>query len=301
MSTPLIGVDWGTTNLRAFRFGADGAVLETRRDDAGLKNVPNREFEATLRGVIGDWLDAGATRVVMCGMVGSREGWVEAPYLPCPADAVTLSRAMIRAPAAFEAWITPGLSIAHPDNLMDVMRGEETQIFGALRDRAPHLIIAPGTHSKWARVAQGRIKKFHTYMTGEMFAVLKTHSILGKLMEGDEHDTDAFALGVRRGQASSALLHLLFTVRSEGLFAHVAPRALASYLSGLLIGSEITEGLALHQIERDSAVLIIGAGTIAALYQTALELAGAQSVDRLDGEEAAARGLWSLAQAKDAA
>jgi 2-dehydro-3-deoxygalactonokinase len=299
MNAPIIGVDWGTTNLRAFRFSDDGHVLETRRSESGVRSVENGAFEQALLSVIEDWLASDA-RIFISGMAGSREGWREAPYLPCPASIDALGSALIAPPARFEAWLTPGLSVAHENGMFDVMRGEETQIFGALNDAAPDLIIAPGTHSKWARVEDGCIADIHTHMTGEIFAVLKAHSILGRLMQGDAHDEPAFALGVQRGLADSALLNLLFSVRTEGLFAHVAPQALAAYLSGLLIGSEVAEGLSRRHMERDASILVIGAGEIALRYRSALALAGAERVDVINGEDAAARGLWRIAQAKGA-
>lgn len=298
MSRAIVGVDWGTTNLRAFRFDASGAVTETRRSNTGLKSVVDRAFEPALLSVIGEWLTRDAL-VVISGMAGAREGWIEAPYLACPADAAALAQAMIRAPAEFgEAWMVPGLSVDHADGMTEVMRGEETQIFGALADADPALIIAPGTHSKWALVGGGHVRDSHTYMTGELFALLKAHSILGRLIEGDAHDEAAFELGAERGLANSALLNLLFSARTEGLFKRIAPTSIASYLSGLLIGSEIAEGLSLHKLERSAAILIIGAAEIAALYKAALARTGAENVSVLDGETAAAKGLWQIAQAK---
>lgn len=301
MSTSIIGVDWGTTNLRAFRFGADGAVLDARRAAAGLNAVVNRAFEQKLLGVIEDWI-GGDARIVISGMAGSREGWVEAPYVPCPADLDALARAMIPAPASCgEVWLVPGLRAEQANGLTEVMRGEETQIFGAIETRASALVIAPGTHSKWARIEAGRVSDTRTYMTGELFALLKSHSILGRLIQGDAPNEEAFLRGAERGLADAALLNLLFSVRTEGLFERIAPDALSAYLSGLLIGSEAAEGLSLLKLERNAPILVVGAGDIAGLYKRVLAFSGAENVSVVDGEQAAARGLWRLAQIKAAA
>jgi 2-dehydro-3-deoxygalactonokinase len=181
------------------------------------------------------------------------------------------------------------------------MRGEETQIFGAIETRSPALVIAPGTHSKWARIEAGRVSDTRTYMTGELFALLKSHSILGRLIQGDAPNEEAFLRGAERGLADAALLNLLFSVRTEGLFERIAPDALSAYLSGLLIGSEAAEGLSLLKLERNAPILVVGAGDIAGLYKRVLAFSGAENVSVVDGEQAAARGLWRLAQIKAAA
>ncbi|HVZ98853.1 MAG TPA: 2-dehydro-3-deoxygalactonokinase [Caulobacterales bacterium] len=296
MSAPIvIGVDWGTTNLRAFRFDGAGNVVETRRAANGVGMIKDRAFEAALREIVGDWLTQEA-RIVISGMAGSREGWREAPYAPCPADLASVRAAMVRPDAALDARLAPGLSAARGDGLMEIMRGEETQIFGALDSQAADIVVAPGTHSKWARVAEGRVTDIRTYMTGEIYALLKQQSILTRLIDGDASDPDAFALGVQRSLRSAALLNLLFSVRSEGLFGHIATRSLSAYLSGLLIGAEITEGLAEHRLSADIRILVIAAAELGALYRAAFARAGFSKVEIVDGEAAAARGLWRLAQ-----
>ncbi len=292
MSARIIGVDWGTTNLRAFLFDDSGQVVETRRSGAGLASVKDRAFEETLRCVIGDWLKEPA-RIFISGMAGAREGWVEAPYVSCPVNPASHAAAMMRAPATMEVWIAPGVTHQDAAGLHQIMRGEETQIFGADGDG---LIICPGTHSKWARVRDGCIVSLQTAMTGELFALLKTQSILARLMQGDRHSESAFKLGVERAQRNPAVLALLFSVRSEGLFGAITPEDLASYLSGLLIGAEVAQ----FRPSESRVVTLIGAADICALYDMALERAGFPDIDIVSGEDAAARGLWTLAQAKAA-
>lgn len=294
----IIGVDWGSTNLRAFRFDAEGVVADVRRAASGAKALRGDAFEATLAKVLGDWAGK-SSRVVICGMVGGREGWIEAPYAPCPCDLLSLARDIIRAPARFaEVWIAPGARSADHSGRIDVMRGEETQILGGLvEEKGPIHVVAPGTHSKWAQVEGGRLVDFRTYMTGELFAVLKSHSILGRTMEFDApDDRGAFDLGVGRALMEKGLLNLLFSARTEVLFKHVAPQAAPSYLSGVLIGAEIAEASARASLTPTAPIALIGGAELAARYSRAFELAGFTNVRTLDGEVSAARGLWRIAQ-----
>lgn len=297
---PAIGVDWGSTHVRAFRFDSAGAVIETRR---GSSHVEARQFAVTLNSIVRDWLGGPDTPIMLCGMIGSREGWIEAPYVACPGDVSAFAKGMVRAPAEFaDVLIAPGAKSASANSRFDVMRGEETQILGLLESGAPPaLVIAPGTHSKWARLADGALASFRTYMTGEMYAVLKAHSILGRPMPADApHDEAAFDLGVRRALDEDALLNLIFSVRTEHLFARLAPEALASYLSGVLIGAEIAEASKRDKLDPGDETAVISSSDLAARYGRALALAGFDKVRMVDGEAAAARGLWRLAQARTA-
>ncbi|PNS08538.1 2-dehydro-3-deoxygalactonokinase [Solilutibacter silvestris] len=294
--TTLIGGDWGTSNLRLFRFDAGGAVLETREAARGVLAVTDGGFEAELATLLGDWLDSGRARILLSGMIGSRQGWREAPYVACPADAAAIAlQSLAVASALGEIRILPGVQVERGDGCLDVMRGEETQIFGVtMRDGGAQLVVTPGTHSKWVRVKGGRIVDFATYMTGELYALLKTHSILGRLIEGDAHDDAAFAAGVQRALDEPALSKLLFSARSEGLFGRIAPTALSAYLSGLLVGAEVQAAL------RDGSagrVTVIATPQLARNYLAALALAGIDDVEVMDGAQASAAGLWQLATA----
>ena len=185
----MIAVDWGTSGFRAYRLDEAGGIRETRTAPAGILTVAAGGFPAALEARLGDWLDD--TPIVMSGMIGSRQGWREAPYVECPADAAAIARGLLPVEwaAGRRGWIVPGLSCRDAAGIPDVMRGEETQILGALAALPPAdaVICLPGTHSKWARVSDGRILSFATAMTGEVFAVLRRHSILGRSVEKRLH------------------------------------------------------------------------------------------------------------------
>ena len=304
MSTAtLIGLDWGTTACRAYLIGAEGAVLE-RVSGPGILKVEQGGFGKIDQGAFGAWLDSmiggwikvhGVVPIILSGMIGSRQGWREAPYARCPAGADDLVQALLR----FEhdgltLALVPGLS-AENDGMPDVMRGEETQILGALAlsGRDEGLFLLPGTHSKWASVAAGRIVSFRTFMTGEVFGALKDHTILGRLMRGDI-DPVGFARGVTEGAAlgsAGALLNRLFATRSYGLMGTLADTALSDYLSGLLIGAEVAEGARRSQGD----VTIIASEALAQRYGRALGLLGQGSV--LAPEDCVAAGHWRIARA----
>ncbi len=229
-------------------------------------------------------------------MIGSKQGWIEAPYVDCPGGFADLSPGL-RATVDGALRIVPGIAWQVPGLAPDVMRGEETQIFGALdADDASGLFILPGTHSKWARVTAGRIASFATFMTGEIFAVLRQHSILGRLMASDampDLNAAAFEAGAEVGlNHADDLLHRLFQVRTLGLFERLSASDAPSYLSGLLIGAEIAA--ALHR-ESASAPTLIGARPLCAAYQRVLAAQGIEA--RIADEDVTPRGLWRIARA----
>jgi len=300
----LLALDWGSTHLRAYLLGADGAILDERDADAGASaiNGDARAYAGALEAVAGPWLAARPDLpIVACGMVGSQHGWREAPYVACPAGAADLAGALARVDAGRQTVaIVPGVSCRGEDGVPDVIRGEETQIVGALAMR-PELasastIVLPGTHSKWASVEDGRIAQFATYMTGELFALLRAHSVLGRLMQGeDAPPEDGFDAGVQAAAGSGGLTHQLFAVRTLGLTGEMAPAALSGYLSGLLIGSEIDAALRVPASGGAAALslALVGAPALTALYERALALRGVTSVRRF--ENTAPAGLWRLA------
>jgi 2-dehydro-3-deoxygalactonokinase len=238
-----IGVDWGTTSFRAYLAAADGRALETLTEGEGALALKAGEHEAYLAGRIAGW---PALPVLACGMVGAKQGWREAPYVACPAGLAEIAAAMLSVPTARGVVrIVPGVSARDRVGAPDVMRGEETQIFGALAAGfGDGAYVLPGTHSKWARVGGGRILGFETFMTGEVFAVLKTHSVLGRMMAPPEAG-EGFARGVDAAKGLERpgdLLHAIFAARTFGLFETLPADQLGEYLSGLLIGAEILAG-----------------------------------------------------------
>src|SRR5947209_323481 len=290
----LIGVDWGTTSCRAYLIGANGAVLERITDGPGILRVESGAFGAALKAMIGRW-DAKLP-IILSGMIGSRQGWVEAPYVHCPAatDNIVAALARLRY-AGHGIALVPGLSCEN-GGMPDVMRGEETQILGALQiaQKDSGVFLLPGTHSKWVGVTQGWITSFRTFMTGEVFGALKEHTILGRLMREGASDPDGFARGVRAGAmvgSAGALLNRLFAARTYGLMNRLPDTALSDYLSGLLVGAEIAE--ATKQIE--GVVTIIASPALAQRYAEALKLLGHDSV--LAPEDCVAAGHWRIARA----
>jgi 2-dehydro-3-deoxygalactonokinase len=234
--------------------------------------------------------------VVLSGMVGSRQGWREAPYVPCPAGEAALAGGLldIGEGRGTPVVIVPGVSVEHPSGMPDVMRGEETQIVGARAALpAAERFLLPGTHAKWARVRAGEVVSFRTYMAGEVFAALKDHTILARLMLESVGAPEAFLRGAREGANLSAgdLLHRLFGVRTHGLFGSLPGEALADYLSGLLIGAEI----AAERKEGDQPVAIVGAAALAERYATALRQAGVETL--LASDDSAAVGHYRIARA----
>lgn len=274
MNPDWIAVDWGTSQLRAYAMGPRGLLAEVQSND-GMGRLERADFEPALLALIAPWLDKGPMPVLACGMVGSRQGWFEAPYraVPCaPVAAGSLVNVPVR-DARLSVQIVPGLKQTRP---ADVMRGEETQIAGALA-RQPGfdgVICLPGTHSKWARISAGEVVGFQTFLTGEMFALLAEHSVLRHgFAEG--WDEAAFDEGAAEGLARpERLLAQLFRLRAEGLLAGLPGAAARSRLSGLLIGAELAAARAWWL---GMPVLLVGSAALCALYQRGLQTQGAPS------------------------
>ena len=291
----LIALDWGTSNLRASLLGDGGRVLQTRAAAGGVMAVPERRFAQALHDLCGDWIDEHRCPLVASGMIGSRQGWQEAPYIDCPAGlaqaAARLVRIEVRPGVALH--IVPGLRCTGSDGQYDVMRGEETQLWGAaLADHS--CCVLPGTHSKWARMAaDGQVAGFQTYMTGELYALLTQHGILGRLMSFGEAAPAAFTDGVHLGLAEHAnATHAIFAARTAGLMERLEPGALPDFLSGILIGIEIGGAL---RSGRPDTVALLGDAALCGRYATALQMAGIASTRVPD--DATTRGQCQVAVA----
>jgi 2-dehydro-3-deoxygalactonokinase len=289
----LIVVDWGTSALRGALLDGQGRVLAEVSAPAGILNVPPGRFAEVFRDNFGRWQDTYDALCLISGMAGSRQGWREAPYCACPAGFADIASQLL--------WIEPGRIAIVPGlryeerGVPDVMRGEETQVFGALDllGVADAQLVLPGTHSKWVTVRGGRIEAFRTFMTGELYALLRQHSILARtLPDSDgELDADAFRQGLEHARESASLLHAAFSVRTLSLFERMAPAVQPSYLSGLVIGEELR---AQPRIEADPPVVVIGAPALTARYRLALDALGTAS--QAIGAEATWRGSWAIAR-----
>lgn len=307
-ATALIALDWGTSSLRCYRFDAAGRVLERRAHPWGIMNLPavapgghaDAPYRAALEQACGDWLEAAPTApLIAAGMVGSKQGWREAAYLNVPLAPDRIGRQMTEVDTGLGRVlrIVPGL--LQISALPNVMRGEETQVVGALQQSGQQdmLIGLPGTHSKWVRVTAGRIAHFDTFMTGEVYAALSGHTILGRTMQQpDAPDDAAFLRGAAVAQSAAGqagVLSTIFSTRTLGLTGELAATAQPDYLSGLLIGHEIAALKTLHDL-RSQAIVLIGDAGLCRRYRLALELHGLGPVsEALAATEA---GLWTLAR-----
>ena len=292
MTGEFIALDWGTTSFRAYRVSASGHVLDTVAAPDGILAVKDGAFEAALEAHIGAW-DVGLP-VMAAGMITSRQGWIELPYLPCPASAADLARALHMHTTASGRRIAfaTGLSYRAPNGMPDVMRSEETQVFGSLDLGVSHF-VTPGTHSKWITTKGEAITRYTTYVTGEVFAALKDHTILGRLMKPGADDEEAFAMGVRAALDDPAgFLHRIFSARSLGLFGELAPEAISSYLSGQVIGTE--GGHAIRDNPKDAEYAVLASPGIGARYVKAIEIAGLRV--RYGDPEAIVKGLALIAR-----
>ncbi len=294
MNASFIAGDWGTSRFRLFLCDAGGAVL-ARREGTGIAEAGSRAAEI-FAALTADW-DAGLP-AVLSGMVGSTIGWREAAYCACPAAPGAIAQAALRFDAGGRRIaIVPGLSCTNASGLFDVMRGEETQLLGALRlrpelARGRHLVCLPGTHAKWALLEDGAVTRFQTALSGELFALLSQHSVLAR-GAGPVADGAAFRDGVAvaRAQGKAGLLQLLFSTRSRQLAGEIDKADAASYLSGLVIGEDVAATQRLFAPH--GAVVLVGTPSLAVLYGAALA-AGGLNCSALDGDDAVLAGLCVL-------
>lgn len=288
----IVAVDWGTSSLRVARLDAQGLALEEREFPRGILTVPAGGFPQVFDEACGDWM-RGEALALICGMAGSQQGWKEAPYARCPASLADVASQLAWVDAGRIA-IVPGLT-CEIDGAPDVMRGEETKAFGALKllgaDDA--LIVMPGTHCKWARARGGRIESFATFMTGEFYAVLRQHSIFARTMPQDDGELDdaAFLRGVDHAMRAGNLLHAAFSARTVSLFDRVSRAAAPSYLSGLLIGEEL-RSQALDSLQ--ARLVLAGAEKLTRRYAAALT--HLKIPFRALGQETTWLGLHAIAQ-----
>jgi 2-dehydro-3-deoxygalactonokinase len=316
-SPALLALDWGTSSLRAFLLDQRGKIAMQREAAWGIQQLPsppaNGGFDHAFELIAGDWLVRWPLLpVISCGMVGSAQGWLEAPYVSCPADLASLSSRLVSVKSRLgsDVHIAPGLFLSRQrkatgeETLPDVMRGEEVQILGALSlypEFAERVcMVLPGTHSKWAWAEAGTVVHFMTSMAGELFSVLRQHSILARLMPAAlplSIHLSAFEQGVERGYkaAPGKLITLLFSVRSMGLAGELPSEALPDYLSGLLIGAELAAALRGPAVLPDCPLVLLGLPVLTQRYGHALAAVGHAASAVFDNT--APQGLWQIALA----
>jgi 2-dehydro-3-deoxygalactonokinase len=295
--------DWGTSRLRLYL--RQGKSVLDRRDGPGIGSLNGASPRDVFLDLVGDWREAGPSMALLCGMVGSRNGWQEAAYAPCPAGAADIRERLLHIDAdGLPVAIVPGLSCRNALGGPDVMRGEETQILGALSlnpdlAKGRHLLALPGTHTKWVVVEDGAITSFLTAPVGELYALLREHSILAKAAPGDGPESpEGFARGVARivEQGPARLPHLIFETRSRQLLDGLPKDEAMGFLSGLLIASDTATTSSwfgdLGQVS------LIGAPALSALYAQAIAALGGSSV-AVDGDSAVLAGLTTLSSAQN--
>ena len=294
-----VAVDWGTSSFRLWLVDAAGSVLGERRSQEGMMAAGKLGFATVLQSHLDALGAANDLPVIICGMAGARQGWVEAGYIDTPAHLATVMERAVAVPgAARDIRILPGIAQRIP-NAPDVMRGEETQLLGALGMDAPDdaVVCIPGTHSKWAIVKDGTVERFATFMTGELFSVVSHETILSHALAGAEEaeDTGAFKSAVLAAFDTPALAaNLLFQVRSNQLLYGGSASAARERISGTLIGLELAAGLAGDR--PGSGVTLVASGRLQLLYQLAFATLSVP-VRSIDAEDAVRRGLSMAAQA----
>ena len=313
MTAPCIVVlDWGTTSQRAWLLDRAGRVLAARSADAGLLSTTDGidpadaaaradAFAAAYTALCGDWLDAHpGLPAIACGMVGSAQGWVDAGYRTAPGALAPGPGELVRVDhPAGPVHLVPGVRRpSQGDRPGDVMRGEETQVLGVVRDGGAtseaRTVVLPGTHTKWVRVADGEIVDFTTALTGELYGLEMRHGILGRTASGADRDDAAFARGLSASADSRGLAVELFAARALVLDGRLDATALRDYVSGVLVGDEVRSVLPRYA-DAGSDVLVCGPAELCRRYGVAL--AGHGVAARIIGGDVVVRGLWSIAVA----
>ena len=292
----IIAIDWGTTNFRAFLLSVDAVVLDTIQAPKGVLNIVKGAFAENLQHLINKWLQQYPTLpIIMSGMVGSSSGWVEVPYQVCPIDPAVLSANLFQLPNinAHALYIVPGLRLDDKQARADVMRGEETQLFGIMKDANVQCCCLPGTHSKWVSVQNKKIKNFTTYMTGELFSLLSKQSILHKQIEASVFNQAEFIRGVKQTQNDQGLLANCFNVRAQFLMGDMLSQDTESYLSGLLVGYELLAAKPYWQLSNEVAV--VATESVMLRYCIAMQYFSIK-VLQVNGEQAVVQGLMMLAK-----
>ncbi|MGC3963199.1 MAG: 2-dehydro-3-deoxygalactonokinase [Rhodocyclaceae bacterium] len=275
MNDDYIAVNWGSTNLRAWRY-QNGHCIDALSSEAGITRLAGKDARATFDRLIGPWLDpAGRSRVIMAGMVGSNAGWLSVPYLSCPTDLGRVSQHLTRVDevAGAHVCIVPGVSVNRDDNA-NVMRGEETQLIGARNACPTTLYVMPGTHCKWVRVDGDTLVDFRTVMTGEMHHILMRHSLIGMGLPEQVSAPEVFREGLLAGFDNPSILRALFEARAAHVLGRLARDTVSEWLSGLLIGNEISSLRHIYPMAPGEHITLVGPARLTERYAHALDIAG---------------------------
>lgn len=297
----LIAVDWGTTNLRAYALDSSGRILNSLAQPRGVLTLAREDYRGIVEGLIREFAPGGqGVPVLLAGMVGSNRGWIETPYVPCPVFLDELADELVPIEGlSTPAFLVPGVSSAE-DEMPDVMRGEETQIFGALamlgeRFVTPGMLCLPGTHTKWATADEGGIVSFRTTMSGELFDLIQRHSILAQTLAGNgpiPFDPIAFEEGADMA-FEGLLLSGLFSVRARAILTDMPPAYAHNFVSGLIIGADVAEGA---DAESEDPLLVVASEDVARRYAHALKAYDIE-VTAVDAARAFVAGAIAIAAA----
>lgn len=283
MSENYIAIDWGSTHLRAWLY-RNGQCVDSLQLPYGVSRLVEQTAREVFDKYIEPWRKRETLPVVMAGMIGSDAGWQPVPYLACPVSLHELSAQLYE--VAPEVWIVPGLNTER-----NVMRGEETQLLGAMQLAPTACYVLPGTHSKWVQVTNGAVSGFSTAMTGELHHVLMTHSLIGKGLPEQSEDPLAFQAGLQCGLDSPSLVTRLFEARALRVLGELLPESVSEWLSGLLIGAEVA---AMDAVEN---VTLVGGESLCRRYRQVFEKAGV-TVSEIAGDTAFQQGIRSILDAR---
>ena len=290
-----VGVNWGSTNFRAFLIGADGSAIDQYTAPDGVVALDRVGMAAAMDALAARWPNSGP--VYASGMIGSNVGWTEVPYAEAPAGCEDLARAIVTAKiGGVTTYIVPGIACRRSfDDQPDILRGEEIELMGLAAVRAGDCWVAlPGTHTKWARLEQGRVVDFFTSMSGEIFDRLTAKGLLASIVGGEAADGPVFLKGIAAGRARRLSLGtLLFGARAQVVRGALAKSDAASYIRGLLIGSEISDAIAVYPTLAKALIPLVGNGPLCRLYASALGAAGMSS-ELVDSRDACLRGFRAL-------
>ena len=299
-SVDLVGINWGSSNFRAWRISPGGVLVDELTAPRGVASLDRPGMVDVMAQVAARWPDIRCP--VATGMIGSNIGWIDVPYLDCPVSTADIARGLVPTTVGtVDLLIAPGLACRRArDDQPDILRGEDVEIFGALAldgDVSNRLLVLPGTHTKWARTQSGRLVDFFTSMSGEVYDRLTAQGLLASVVEGEAHVGEAFTAGLAVAQEGLGLGAALFGVRARVIRGDLARRDAASYLRGILIGAEFMDAAHLYPDAIGSAITLVGNASLSTLYQAAAPVFG-HSANIIDARAAGIAGFLAVERAR---